>query len=584
MKTNIIKMPVRVVLHDEKLGKWLDFKSPRQIVTTQQIDEVLSLIRQIEHGVRRDRLHAAGFISYEAAPAFDASLPAKADGDFPLLWFGLFEESQEISIPAGDAGPVPSIDWSPSVSHEEYLGRLRQIRNFIRDGDTYQVNFTYRLRARTDIDTWSLFVQMAGDGGSPFSAFVDTGEWAICSASPELFLRLDGERIESRPMKGTAPRGLWFEQDLENQFCLKCSEKERAENVMITDMVRNDLGRIARPGSVRVSSLYEVERYPTVWQMTSTVRARTGEPLDRILQATYPPASITGAPKRRTMEIIAGLECSPRRIYTGAIGYMAPEGRAQFNVAIRTVLLHKPTGAAEYGVGGGIVWDSKPENEYNECLTKTKVLRPSVRDFDLIETMLWRPGSGYELLDYHMKRLVQSADYFGFRMDLHRVMRKLALFAAGLSAGMHRVRLLVSRRGGARCEAVSVSAADLRFGEVALAESPVDKGNVFLYHKTTRRNVYGDARLRRPGCEDVLLFNALGEITESTMANVAVKIDGKMYTPPVHCGVLPGTRRAYMLDQGRLRERVISVQEVLGNPNVYLLNSVRGIKKVRIKT
>jgi len=460
---------------------------------------------------------------------------------------------------------------------------LREIRNFIRDGDTYQVNFTYRLRALTGVDPWNMFVGIAGDGEAPFAAFVDTGEWAVCSASPELFLRLNGERIESRPMKGTSARGLWFEDDQALRETLRSSAKERAENVMIVDMVRNDLGRVALPNSVDVPRLFDVEKYPSVWQMTSTVRARTREPLARILAATFPPASITGAPKRRTMEIIAQLESSPRRIYTGTIGFVAPNRRAQFTVAIRTVLIHKASGRAEYGVGGGIVWDSKPAAEHAECRTKTKVLHPAARDFDLLETLLWTAGDGYALLEYHIRRLTQSADYFGFQVDLRAVRDKLANLADSLSPVPHRVRLLVSRQGGIRGEATPMDVALMSFDDLTSAKLPIDPGNVFLYHKTTRRSVYEDAVRSRPGYNDVLLFNDAGEITESTVANVAVEIDGVLWTPPVSCGLLPGTQRAWMLDQGRMRERIISIREALESPNIYLMNSVRGMRKVRLR-
>ncbi len=582
MTKDIPQTPQRVVLRDETRRKWLDFASPCQIMTTRRIEEVLPLVRRIEEGVRRDGLYAAGFISYEAAPAFDPSLPVKEDEEFPLLWFGLFEQVNEITaLFNGDEAGV-SIPWHPSVTPEEYRRCLSAIRNFIRNGDTYQVNFTYRLRARTDIDPWHLFVRIAGDDEAPLAAFVDTGEWAVCSASPELFLKIDGRRIESRPMKGTAARGLWFEDDLAKREALTCSEKERAENVMIVDMVRNDLGRVALCGSVHVPFLFEIEKYPSVWQMTSTVCAGSCEPLDRILQATFPPASITGAPKRRTMEIIAEIESSPRRIYTGTIGFMTPERRAQFNVAIRTVLLHRASGRAEYGVGGGIVWDSKPAAEYEECLAKTKVLSPFTRDFDLLETMLWSSESGYSLLEYHMKRLARSADYFGFRADFRKIRDELAKVSAGLPSGLHRVRLLVSRPGNIRCEAAALESTSMRFGDVVLAKSPVDTGDVFLYHKTTYRRVYEEAVRMCPGSGDVLLFNEAGQVTESTVANVAVEIDGLLCTPPVRCGLLPGTQRAWLLDHDRLQERIISVQEVLGSPNVYLLNSVRGMHRVRV--
>ena len=582
MTKDIPQTPRRVVLRDETSGKWLDFTSPCHILTTRRIQEVLPLVRQIEEATREDGLYAAGFISYEAAPAFDQSLSVKDDGEFPLLWFGLFEQVNEITLLSNHKEAVSSVKWQPSVTPEEYRRCLHTIRNFIRNGDTYQVNFTYRLRARMDVSSWHLFVHLAGDEEAPFAAFVDTGDWAVCSASPELFLRIDGERLESRPMKGTAARGLWFTDDQAKKAALWSSEKERAENVMIVDMVRNDLGRVALCGSVHVSSLFEVEKYPTVWQMTSTVCARSCEPLDRILQASFPPASITGAPKRRTMEIIAELESSPRRIYTGTIGFVTPKRRAQFNVAIRTVLLHKASGCAEYGVGSGIVWDSTPADEYEECLTKTRVLSPITHDYDLLETMLWSP-SGYSLIEYHMKRLAQSADYFGFQVDFRRIQDQLASVAARLPSRPHRLRLLVSRRGSVRCEATPLESTSISFSDVVLARSSVDTGDIFLYHKTTCRGVYEDAVRMCPGSDDVLLFNEAGQVTESTVANVAVEIDGVLYTPPVRCGLLPGTQRAWLLDHAQLLERVITVQEALSSPNIFLLNSIRGMQKVQIR-
>jgi len=557
---------------------------PCRMMMTHQIDEVRPLVCRIDEAVRREGLYAAGFISYEAAPAFDSSLSVKDDGEFPLLWFGLFEQVNEIMLQPNEKEPNLPITWQPSITPFEYRSSLGAIRRFIRDGHSYQVNYTYRLRAIADIDPWRLFLQIAGDGEAPFAAFVDTGEWIVCSASPELFLRLDGERIESRPMKGTAARGLWFENDSANREALLNSEKERAENVMIVDMVRHELGRIAHWGSVQVASLFDVEKYPSVWQMTSTVRAQTHEPLDRILQAMFPPASVTGAPKRRTMEIIAELESSPRRIYTGTIGFAAPGRRAQFNVAIRTVLFHKSGRRMEYGVGGGIVWDSKPAAEYDECQTKTRVLRPVVRDFDLLETMLWSPHDGYSLLEYHMRRLAQSADYFGFQVDFLLVRNELNRIATAFSLGLHRMRLLISRRGSIKCETTLLESASMNFSDLVPADNPVDVDDVFLYHKTTCRQVYEDALKLCAGSGDVLLFNEADQITESTVANIAVEIGGLLYTPPVRCGLLPGTRRAWMLDHAQLQERVISVEEALRSRNVYLLNSVRGMHKVRIRT
>ena len=339
-------------------------------------------MRRVEEAVDKGNLHAAGFLAYEAAPAFDPALVVKADGQFPLLWFGLYERPERIEIPppSQDATPEPPA-WESSVTAAEYRDAVQRIKAWIRSGDTYQVNYTYRLSTTFPAEPWNLFLHLAAAQESPYSAFIDTGEWVICSASPELFFRLEDQRLECRPMKGTAARGLTLADDLARAKALQASEKDRAENVMIVDMMRHDVGRVAQPGSVNVTRLFAVEKYPTVLQMTSTVEAQYPGRLEQHFRALFPPASVTGAPKVRTMELIAQLESSPRRIYTGAIGFVAPGRRAQFNVAIRTALVHRRTARAEYGVGSGIVWDSDPDQEWQECGTKTRILNAPVQAF-----------------------------------------------------------------------------------------------------------------------------------------------------------------------------------------------------------
>ncbi len=573
----------QVVLRDNRTGQWLGFTQPCRILMASRPDEVVPALRAVDEAVRTEGLYAAGFVSYEAAPAFDPALTTRADGEFPLLWFGLYREPAVVTFPPVRAAlNPPAFAWQPSVSREEYDKGFHAIREFIRNGDTYQVNFTYRLRSPTRPDPWEFFLQLAADEEPPYGAFLDCGDWMVCSASPELFFRLDGNFIESRPMKGTAARGRWFEEDRRNAADLRASGKDQAENVMIVDMVRNDLGRVAEAGSVAVASLFDVEQYPTVWQMTSTVTARTQAPLDRIFAALFPPASMTGAPKRRTMEIIAQLETSPRRVYSGAIGFVAPGRQAQFNVAIRTVLFHRKSGRAEYGVGGGIVWDSHPAREWEECAVKTRILSPRRPEFDLLETLRWTPVQGYWLLDYHLKRLHESALYFGFCLDLARVRDELERLARGLPKAPHKARLLLSRKGAVSATATPLDLRASGFADLALALSPVDSREVFLYHKTTHRRVYHDALATRPGAADVLLFNEKGEITESTIANVAVEIGRGLYTPPVRCGLLPGTLRARLLEHNKVREKILFPEDVLSAERVYLINSVRGMHRVKV--
>jgi para-aminobenzoate synthetase/4-amino-4-deoxychorismate lyase len=471
--------------------------------------------------------------------------------------------------------------WHPTLTRGEYARALCAIHEAIGAGEVYQVNFSFRLRAPFSGDLLPLFWQLYERQPVPYAAYLDTGAHAIASLSPELFFALDGERITTRPMKGTAPRGLTLADDLQQAERLTQCPKNRAENLMIVDMARNDLGRIARIGSVRVPRLFEAERYATLWQMTSTVVACTDAPLPEIFRALFPAASITGAPKIRATHVIHALERAPRGVYTGAIGVVLPNRRAQFNVAIRTLHYDKAAGQLVYGVGSGVVWDSEQVAEYEECLTKAQVLFAPRPAFELLETLLWRRGRGYFLLEAHLKRLRDSADYFGFAVDADAVRCQLLTVAERFTAPRYRVRLRVNRHGEAQVEYAPLSP-ERRVWRVALAREPVNPREVFLYHKTTYRQVYERARAARPDCDDVILWNTRGEITESTLANVVVRLDRRYYTPPVECGLLAGVYRGHLLQRGLLRERVLTPDDLRRAEAVYLINSVRGWIKAEV--
>jgi para-aminobenzoate synthetase / 4-amino-4-deoxychorismate lyase len=414
---------------------------------------------------------------------------------------------------------------------------------------------------------------------APYAAWIDCTDYVIVSASPELFFELSGDRICCRPMKGTAPRGMTPEADYRNRRMLSESTKDRAENVMIADMVRSDIGRVALPGTVRAEALFDIEKYRTVWQMTSTVTALTICSVTEIFRALFPSASVTGAPKVSSMKIIAALEDSARQIYTGAIGFMAPDRQARFNVAIRTALIEKKTGKGIYGVGGGIVWDSDPDDEFQECLNKARVLGMAVpeKEFRLLETMLWTPEGGFFLLAEHLDRLAGSADYFDFRFVRAQAEEHLTALAESLAPCKHRVRMLLLRTGEIHTEVQPLSADDAPCElRLALAKGPVDTQNPFLYHKTTQRDVYEKALAAAGKCDDVLLWNKSGNITESTIGNVVVRLNGQLFTPPVDCGLLAGTFRGKLLVDGVVRERKIAIAELNDAEAVYLVNSVRG--------
>lgn len=573
-------MPVdhKVLIHDANLSRWLSFSRPRYIFSVGKPGDIVSTLEKIQNLLENGHLWAAGWLSYEAAPAFDPALVTHPPTDFPVLWFGLFEQCECVSVEsmlsAEHVNIFQQTVWSLNSDLDSYAVKIGQIKNEIRNGNSYQVNFTIRQFADLDISAEDAFLGFASN--ARYGAFIDSGRFAVCCASPELFFDVEGTTIVSRPMKGTAPRGRFPEEDNRLKKALFASEKNRAENLMIVDMIRNDIGRIAVTGSVTVPRLFDIEKYPTVWQMTSTVQAKIDASLVDIFRALFPCASITGAPKANTMQIINRLEPSARNIYTGTIGFIRPDMSMQFNVAIRTVLIDKQYNQAEYGVGGGIVWDSTAPSEYQECLTKSTILSGTgTYTHQLLETLLWTPGSGYFLLDYHLKRLQSSAEYFDFPVDLKAVVSALEQ-AVDLQREQKKVRLLAFKDGQIQVQLYdfNVNAPEQAY-RVKLAEQPVDERDIYLFHKTTQRSVYRSFSERYPEFDDVLLVNEQGEVTESCIANLMVRIDGVNYTPPVSCGLLNGTYRQYLIDKCELKERIIDKNTLLTAEKICLINSVR---------
>lgn len=562
--------------------RWLYFTNPHCMIVAECLEDVLPALREIERLIESNNWYAAGFLSYETASAFDPAFQTRAMGDFPYLWFGVYAEPHVVPLPAPES-PKAFLNWLPAEDRDTYRTSIEQIKGYIARGQTYQVNYTMRLQADfTGANPWSFFLHLA-QKQNQHAAYVDTGRYVICSASPELFFQLDGDTITCQPMKGTTKRGCTTSEDKERAEWLEQSTKNRAENVMIVDMVRNDLGRIAQTGSVYVPELFKTERYPTLWQMTSTVTAMTSASLTEIFSALFPCASITGAPKVSTMQIIAELENTPRKIYTGSIGYIAPHRKAKFNVAIRTALIDRETKTAEYGVGGGIVWDSTSADEYDEALLKARVLTEEQLPFSLLETMLWTPQEGFFLREKHVARMLDSADYF----DILVTREKLKKYLDQISSGFHdprRVRVMLDQAGELGFESGPFASHDFRVLNACLATDPVDSNNVFLFHKTTRRAVYESAR---QGCEkfdDVLLYNESDELTEFTLGNLVVEWEGQWFTPPISCGLLPGTFRAHLLETGQVQERVIPVSQLRDCTRIFRVNSVRQWQEAVIQT
>lgn len=554
---------------------------PLEVLTTTRLEEVAEVIGAAERAVARHKW-VAGFVSYEAAPAFDGSLVVREVSgtgveQLPLVWFAVFDRR---AVTSTHDGRYELGAWAPSTDETSHHAAIAEIRNQIRQGHTYQVNHTFRLHASFAGDALALYSDLASSQTCGYGSFIDAGRWAVASASPELFFEWRHDRIVSKPMKGTTDRGTTLADDEERRRRLFGSEKNRAENLMIVDMVRNDLGRISRVGSVEVPELFSTEKYDTVWQMTSTVHSRPLPEVELVdvFGALFPSASITGAPKVSTMAIISRLENTPRGVYCGTVGFGGP-GTAgpewAFNVAIRTVLIDREENLATYGTGGGITYDSTPGDEYAEALLKTQVLERRSADLQLVETLRWEPESGFYELARHLSRLSESAWYFDVPLDTAEVRAGLDRATRGAERGL-RVRLLVDRTGWITIEAADLPPGAERPLVLAMDTERVDSRDPLLFHKTTSRSVYEAAARRFPGADDVVLVNEAGRVTETTIGNLAVSIDGAWVTPPVGDGLLAGVRRAALLSSGGLVERSVTIDELRSAAGLARLNSVRG--------
>ncbi|MBN2423780.1 MAG: aminodeoxychorismate synthase component I [Calditrichaceae bacterium] len=571
-----------IIIHDAFTRQWLKFVNPVRLYEIKSSEDVIPALMQIERLVRLEKLYATGFVAYEAASAFDNHLLTFPPSDLPLLYFGLFKDAETTAIPANSAENFHEMIMIPDIDAKTFNKKISKIKDYICQGWTYQVNYTFRLnRQAVDFIPKQIFGSMISAQPSDYGAYIETERFSVCSASPELFFMRDGNRITSIPMKGTAPRGKTLNEDELIRNNLYVSEKNRAENLMIVDMIRNDLSKVCVYGSVKVPELFKIEKYPTVWQMVSKVTGVTDAGIADIFKALFPCASITGAPKVKTMSIIRELEESPRNIYTGAIGFIKPDGKSQFNVAIRTLLFDHQAKTVEYGIGSGIVWDSKAEDEYEECLLKSRVLKTTQPGFDLLETMRVDKGGAIFLLDYHLKRVQDSADYFDFPFDREKILKYLKAQLKEYTMLPCIIRLLLSKKGEIKIELKPLSPlGDSGEMKVAIAKTPVNKEDVFLYHKTTWRKIYENAIKDFPGYADVILWNKDHEITESTIANIVIEQHGNYYTPPVSCGLLNGTYRQWLIDKGKLIEKVIKKEELYGYHKIFLINSVREWQQV----
>ena len=566
------------------------FGAPREVLQAHQLQDVRAVLDAVHAAAQRGHW-CVGHVRYEAAAAFDAALQTHA-ADGPLAWFAVYDAP--LPWPADGsadaADPAAQVEWTGGPDRAGFDAAIAHIQQAISAGELYQVNYTAPLTGSLrQGSAAALFaaLQRAQPGG--YAAHMAAGPEQVLSVSPELFFDWHdapgGGRILARPMKGTAARGATPADDAAQAAHLRASPKERAENVMIVDLLRNDLSRIAQPHSVRVPRLFHTEALPTVWQMTSDVAAttRTGTRLQDVFAALFPCGSVTGAPKVQAMRTIAQLEDGPRGVYCGAVGLLRPAAggglHATFNVPIRTVELQGSE--ARCGIGSGIVWGADANAEWREWAAKRAFVERASEPFDLLETLRLEDGA-YRHLPEHLARMEQAAAHFGVPWDATAVHQCLQVLAGSHPQGAWRTRLLLGAAGTPRAEAFALAPTPepvlLRLAQRPLAQAHGE----FVRHKTTRRAHYAAFAPQEPGVFDTVLWNEEGEITESTFGNIAMLLDGRWVTPPLACGLLPGVGRAVALRDGRVIEAVVRLQDLPRVQGWAFINSLRGWLQARL--
>ncbi|HEV2510667.1 aminodeoxychorismate synthase component I [Bosea sp. (in: a-proteobacteria)] len=583
--------PPFVLLEDRSgAGRALLFADPAEIVSATEPAAIAGAFARIEAGLKRG-LHAAGFLSYELGYAFEPRLAGLLPGEprLPLLWFGLFEAPRSIAPAELDRAfamrcPPPLDDLAFGLDEAGHAVAVQRVLDYLHAGDAYQVNLTFPIRFRYPGDPLALYGALRASQPVAYGGIVATGEASILSVSPELFIETADGRAVTRPMKGTAARGVDAQADEAAKAALRADPKQRAENLMIVDLLRNDLSRISEQGSVEVPALFSVETYPGFHTLTSTVtsRLRPGLSLFEQMQALFPCGSVTGAPKLRAMEIIRELEAAPREIYTGSLGMIAPNGDLGFNVAIRTATL-LPGGEGVYGVGGGIVVDSRPAEEYAECRLKARVLTDLAEDYGLIETLRW--SRGYVRLALHLERLAASATALGFRFDREQLLGQLGEIEVSFSVEEERrVRCELRRDGTLQITTAPMPIPADNALRIAIASHRVDAGDPFLRHKTTRRMIYerAFAEAAAQGCDDALLLNRQGFVTETSRSTIFVERDDVQLTPPLGHGLLPGVLRRELIETGAAREAPLRLDDLRQAGRWFVGNSLRGLQRAEI--
>ncbi|PXZ05606.1 aminodeoxychorismate synthase component I [Gilliamella apicola] len=553
-------------------GQHKYFCDPIKIIKSSDHCSIKKDIEEIEAFIQQG-YYACGYLAYESAMGFNESNKTKilptSNQDLPLLLFGIFEDYTTIS---NNEQYIPqSLKLSSDTNIDEYQQKISYIRAQIESGNTYQTNFTIQFNAPFNGNPKDYYHFLQKNNRANYCAYIEFEKYHILSISPELFFKLEDRTISTKPMKGTVARGLNNNQD-KQQIKSLMSEKNLAENMMIVDLLRNDLSKISEPGSVTVPHLFTAEKYPTVWQLTSTIQGNLKENVNlyQIFQALFPCGSITGAPKSSTMQIISNIENSARGVYCGTIGYIEPSmKKAVFNIPIRTLTIHNQQ--LNYGVGGGITWDSTADDEYNEILAKTAILNRTLSTPKyIIETLLLEDGK-LVLLDMHLDRLLASATYFDFACNVQTIKQKLTDLAKTYFSGKYKIRLLQPKNGQPAIS-IDLLTNPIVIDKLAWAEKCVDKENVFLYHKTTNRQHFPQLAAG----QEYINYNQYDEITEFVNGNIALLINDKWLTPAITSGLLAGTMRQNYLNNHQLIEKKIIKKDILQADKIAFINSVRG--------
>ena len=562
----------KTVIDFRALGERYTFTQPIKELKTRDLAEVADLLAQVE-SYQEQGYYVVGYVSYEAAPAFEEKLvvhkaPLLAEY---LLYFTVHNRVETSPIPLiYDEVDLPS-DWQEVTSAEDYEKAISQIHHHLRQGDTYQVNYTVQLKQDLSANPFAIYNRMVVEQEAGYNAYVEHDEMAVISMSPELFFEQNDRELTTRPMKGTTQRGMTDQEDLEQASWLEQDPKNRSENMMIVDLLRNDMNRISEVGSEYVERLCQVEQYSTVWQMTSTIKSRLREDVDlvTIFRSLFPCGSITGAPKIATMEIIKDLEPQPRGVYCGTIGLLLPHGRRIFNVAIRTIQLYK--GQAIYGVGGGITWDSTWESEYREVHQKAAVLYRKQARFQLITTgKISQKSLLFE--DQHLERLRKASRYFAYPFDPEILRQKIEAECQTCDANQdYRLRISLSKSGEIEVDRQVLEPLSPTFCHVQLCLQESNLQQAFTYFKTTHRPHLSIEE------QEKIYYNKSGELLETSIGNLVLKISGKLYTPPSQLGLLQGIYRQHLLESGQVKEKVLTIEDLRGAEAIYGCNAVRGL-------